>query len=50
MHDPEKWNPVFRKDHASTKMPELQSIPLETTAALSRRLPVAQVWESLGQQ
>jgi hypothetical protein len=22
-HDPEKWNPVFRKDHAPLKCPEL---------------------------
>jgi hypothetical protein len=21
-HDPEKWNPAFRKDHAQTKKPE----------------------------
>ena len=31
-HDPEKWKPVFRKDHAPTKKLERQSIQSETMA------------------
>jgi hypothetical protein len=27
-HDPEKWKPVFRKDHAQTQNPDLDLIQL----------------------
>jgi hypothetical protein len=27
-HDPEKWEPVFRKDHAQTKRLDHDAIPL----------------------
>jgi hypothetical protein len=27
-HDPEKWKPVFRKDHAQTKGLDHDAIPL----------------------
>jgi hypothetical protein len=29
-HDPEKWKPVFRKDHAPFKMPEREPIQSKT--------------------
>jgi hypothetical protein len=31
-HDPEKWKPVFRKDHAPLNLPERQSIQSEAIA------------------
>jgi hypothetical protein len=31
-HDPEKWIPVFRKDHAPSKSYSAQSIQPETIA------------------
>jgi len=31
-HDPEKWKPVFRKDHAPPKKSGAQSISLKTIA------------------
>jgi hypothetical protein len=27
-HDPEKWEPVFREDHAQTKRSDHDAIPL----------------------
>jgi hypothetical protein len=30
-HDPEKWKPVFGNDHAQTKTPDLDPIPLNWT-------------------
>jgi len=35
MHDPEKWNPVFRKDHAP------QNCPHAFTAQRNAQLPAA---------
>jgi hypothetical protein len=28
-HDPQKWKPLFRRDHAPLKMPERQSVQFE---------------------
>src|SRR5581483_8125007 len=37
-HDPEKWLPVFRKDHAQTKSKEWDVDPTKTHPALSLKL------------
>jgi hypothetical protein len=36
-HDPEKWKPVFRKDHAQTKRWDHDAIPLDRIMIWSSR-------------
>jgi hypothetical protein len=31
-HDPEKWAPVFRKDHAQKKIGHLTSLPIDAAS------------------